>query len=65
MQEKAEQLVQGFSDIMTEDYQERMAAKMVRLSGFRNRPRVLLGMLQPDGALLDAYGCSRGRRRFH
>lgn len=41
MQEEAEQLVQGFSDIMTEDYQERMAAKMVRLSGFRNRPCVL------------------------
>ena len=30
MQEKAEELLQGFSDIMTDDYQTRMAAKMVR-----------------------------------
>ena len=30
MQEKAEELLAGYSDIMTEDYQGRMAAKMVR-----------------------------------
>lgn len=29
-QEKAEELLEGYSDIMTEDYQGRMAAKMVR-----------------------------------
>ena len=32
MQDKAEELLEGYSDIMTADYQGRMAAKMVRLA---------------------------------
>ena len=53
MQDKAEELLEGYSDIMTGDYQNRMAAKMVRFRTVAYGPLAVFTFVEYRSSSMD------------